>query len=221
MCNELIFFMHSVIMAALTLVALWLGPHAIVAYISAQGILSNLFLTKQITLFGLNVTCSDAYAVGSILSLNLLQEYYGAAITKKAIFINFFIILIYLFSSQIHLLYIPNQFDAMHTHFFAILDLMPRITAASVLVYLIVQSLDATFFCFLKKIFQGKFPVIRSILSTSISQLLDTVLFSFLALYGTVNSVFNIIIVSFAVKIFIIFIFTPFIGIAKRFKCEQ
>lgn len=215
MFNELIFFIHVILIAALCLVALALGPHALITVIALQGILSNLFVTKQITLLGLSVTCSDAFAVGSILGLNLLQEYYGKAITKKAVVASFFSLISYLILSQIHLIYLPNQFDTMQQHFWQILHLMPRITIASVFVYLIAQTFDVMFFGLLKRVLNDKYPATRSAISMICSQFLDTVLFSFLALYGVVGSILNVIIMSFAIKMFVIAIFTPFTKLAK------
>lgn len=217
MFNELIFLIHIILIAAFCLVALAFGPHALITVIALQGILSNLFVTKQITLLGLSVTCSDAFAVGSILGLNLLQEYYGKAITKKAILISFFSALSYLILSQIHLFYIPNQFDTMQPHFIQILYLMPRITIASIFVYLIAQTFDAMFFGFLKRVLNNKYAVARSTISMICSQFLDTVLFSFLALYGVVGSILNVIIMSFAIKMIVIALFTPFTKLAKTF----
>lgn len=217
MFNELIFIIHVIAIAVFSLTALRLGPYALVASIAIQGMLSNLFVTKQIMLFGMDVTCSDAFTVGSVLGLNLLQEYYGKEITKKAIIISFFSVLFYLFLSQIHLLYIPNQFDTTQPHFFEILHLMPRITIASVFVYLISQIFDATFFNVLKIALNNKYPIARSAVCMTCSQLLDTTLFSFLALYGIVGSVLNVIVVSFAIKMVVITLFTPFIKLAKYY----
>jgi len=75
--NEFIFLLHIIIIAISSLVALRLGKEALVAYVCVLGILSNLFVTKQILLFGFNVIATDAFVVGAVLGLQLLQEYYG------------------------------------------------------------------------------------------------------------------------------------------------
>ena len=90
MINELIFIFHCLIIASSSLFALFLGSYGLVAFICIQCILANLFVIKQITLFGYTATCSDAFTVGATLGLNLLQEYFGKNITKKTIWINFF-----------------------------------------------------------------------------------------------------------------------------------
>src|SRR6185295_1974808 len=103
MFNELLFLFHCITVAIFSLISLWLGPSALVAFICAQCILANLFVIKQTTLLGLTATCADAFTVGATLGLNLLQEYFGKEIAKKTIWINFFLLIFYAIISQIHL----------------------------------------------------------------------------------------------------------------------
>ena len=108
--NELIFLLQTITVSLCALGALYLGKEALVTFICIQSILANLFVIKQTTLFGLNATCSDAFAVGATLGLNLLQEYFGRTITRKAIWLNFFFLVFYAITSQIHLAYAPSTY---------------------------------------------------------------------------------------------------------------
>jgi len=218
--NELIFITHTIIITCITIGAFMLGKEALVGFICIQSILANLFVTKQITLFGLHVTASDVYAVSALLSLNILQEFFGKTIAKKTIAINFFVLLFYLIMTQIHIWYAPNIFDQTHNAFTQILHVMPRITIASIATYLLVQLCDTQLYYFLKKAFAGKYLVIRNITSLACSQLLDTVLFSFLGLYGIVGSITHVIIVSFCIKLLVIASSTPFIALTKVFRTK-
>ncbi len=201
--------------------ALRLGKEALVAFICTQCVLANLFVTKQIILFGLNATASDAYTIGAVLGLNLLQEYYGKSITKKAVWISFFILIFYAIMSQIQLLFIPSQFDVNQSHFYAILYAMPRITVASFSVYLFVQHLDRIIYGYLKKLFNHRFLVGRNYVSIGICQLADTILFSFFGLYGIVQNIWSIILVSYAIKMAALFLTTPFLMAAKKLGAEH
>jgi len=220
--NEIIFFIHTLFIATCT-VGVWFlaGKKGLAAYICVLSILANLFVTKQITLFGMHVTGSDAFIVGGMFGLNLLQEFYGKAVAQKAIVLNFALMLFYVVISQIHLLYTPNSFDIMHQHFQPILHMMPRITIASLVVFFIAQQFDAQLFYMLKKLFKGKYAMIRNTLSLSCSQLLDTTLFSFFALYGVVANITHIIIVSFCIKMLIILLTAPFMSLAKKINAER
>ncbi|MBU6446498.1 MAG: queuosine precursor transporter, partial [Verrucomicrobia bacterium] len=112
--NELIFFLHIWIVLAFALGALRLGQAALTAFIGLQGVLANLLVVKQMSLFGLTVTCSDVFSIGGILSLNLLQEYFGKDAAKRAVNISLGALLFFALMSQIHLFYQPAPFDATH-----------------------------------------------------------------------------------------------------------
>jgi len=214
--NEIIFFFHILVVTFFTLGALWIGQEALIASLCVQSILSNLLVTKQITLFGLQVTSTDVFAVGCIISLNFLQEYFGKESAVKAIKINFFMLLLYLAMTQFHLWYQPNIFDTTQEHFTIILTPMFRIIIASLSVYMIVQIIDTQLYRFLKNKFSGKYLLARSIVSLVCIQFIDTVLFSFAGLYGLVESVSHIIFMSFLIKIIVIALSSPCIILSKR-----
>ena len=159
MINEIIFFSHIIIMSLSTLVALRMGKEALVALISIQAVLSNLFVVKEVTHFGLASTGADAFTIGTVLGLNLLQEYYGREIAQKAIWISLFSLFFYGVVSQIHIYYIPHPHDTMDSCFKTILTSMPHIIVASFIVYFITQQLDYALFGILKTAFEGKYAL--------------------------------------------------------------
>lgn len=216
MQNELIFIAHTLITILFCIGALKLGKHALIAMLCLLGVMSNIFIAKQIMLFGFAVTCADVYAVGGILCLNLLQEFYGRELITKTIWISFFCLLVFLVMSQLHLWYIPNFFDMAASHYQALFGFMPRIACASIISYVTVQFIDTRIFSLLQKLFNGKFFTARAVISLILSQALDTVLFSFLGLYGMVGSVAQIIMVSLMVKLLVIVMSAPLISFTKR-----
>lgn len=209
--NELIFILHTLLIGLASLGALALGRSALVAFVSIQCILANLFVLKQTTLLGLNATCADAFTIGATIGLNLLQEYYGKAITRTTIAINFFFLVFYAVMSQVHLWYTPSAFDTMQDHFSPLLGFMPRIVIASITVYLIAQIIDYTIYGWLRKNWASRFLVLRNYASISVSQLVDTVLFSFLGLYGIIDNIGEVILVSYTIKLAAIALATPFV----------
>ncbi len=209
--NELIFLLHSSLIGLTALIALAFGRSALVAFVCIACILANLFVLKQTTLFGLNATCSDAFTIGATIGLNLLQEYFGKAIARKTIWINFFLLVFYAVMSQLHLWYVPSSFDTTQSEFTALLGFMPRIVIASFTVYLIAQTADYYLYGWLKRVWTSRLLVIRNYASISISQFLDTVLFSFLGLYGIIENIGEVILISYAIKLVAIFVATPFV----------
>jgi uncharacterized integral membrane protein (TIGR00697 family) len=214
--NELIFILHTVFISLTALGALYLGQAALVAFVCLQCVLANLFVIKQITLFSFTATCSDAFTIGSVLGLNLLQEYYGREITRKTIWINFFLLVFYAVVSQIHLAYIPNAGDIMHQYFVPILGFMPRIVIASFTVYLISQFADYALYGFLKRTIKDRLLIIRNYASIVVTQLLDTVLFTFLGLYGIIDNLWEVVLISYSIKLLAIVVATPFVGFSKK-----
>src|SRR5579885_1428290 len=216
MINELIFITHSLIISIFALIALRLGKEALIGFISVTCILANLFVIKQTTLCTLTATCSDAYSIGAVLGLNLLQEYYGRDIGKKAIWISFFLLIFYGIVTQIHLAYIPSNCDLAQHSYAAILEMMPRIVIASFSVYLFVQHIDSWLYAWLKQRLGSRYLVIRNYLSIGICQWLDTALFSLLGLYGLVENIWHVIAISYAVKLIAIVLATPCIALSKK-----
>jgi queuosine precursor transporter len=213
--NELIFIIHTLVIAGFALGSLALGPTALVAFVCIQCMLANLFVIKQITLFGLTATCADAFTVGATIGLNLLQEYFGKDIAKRTIWINFFLLVFYTIASQVHLSYIPHSADIAQQYFMPLLILMPRIVIASFSVYLFTQMTDYYLYGILKKTFQDKYIVFRNYISIAFCQLLDTILFSFLGLYGIIDNIGEVIVISYLIKLASIIVATPFVAFSR------
>jgi uncharacterized integral membrane protein (TIGR00697 family) len=118
--------------------------------------------------------------------------------------------------SHMHLWYAPSACDTTHTAYSAILTPSFRLFTSSISVFLLTQNLDIRLF----KLLKDKIPAlpfaVRSGLSTTCTQLVDTVLFSLLGLWGLVSSIGEIICISFLIKCIIISLLTPLIACIKR-----
>ena len=213
--NELIFFLQTLFIVGFALGAFRLGKEALIAWVAIQALIANLFVLKQIRLFGLEVTASDAFAIGSLLGLNLLQEYVDREEANKATKICFFFMSFFVLVSQLHLLYQPSSYDTTHTAFLTLLTPSPRLLIASMGVFFIVQQIDIRFFAFLKKVLPRINFAWRAAIALVVSQFLDTLLFSITGLYGVVASIIDIIVMSFIIKMIVIFCFTSCIRWAK------
>lgn len=217
--NEILFIGHILAVLGFLGLAVRYGRFTLFVFISLSAVFANLFVLKQMTLFGLQVTCSDVFAVGGILGLNLLQELYGRDTARHAIHASLIGLVLYVGMSQIHLLYQPNIFDQTQSSYQMILGQTPRIVIASLSVYYFVQRMDVIFFGFLKRLISSL--TIRLILSVVVNQALDTILFSFLGLYGLVASLLDIMIVSFFIKCSMIAMSSPVVAFFKRFARKE
>lgn len=214
--NELLFLVQIIVTVCFALGACRLGSAALTSWITLQALVANLFVLKQITLFGFNVTASDTYAIGSLVGLNFLQEYYGKEEAQKATKICFIFLCFFALISQLHLSYEPSLHDTSHSAFMTLLIPAPRLFFASLGTFFIVQQIDIHFFAFLQKKLCSNSFALRVAISLLVLQFLDTVLFSVTGLYGLVASITDIILVSFLIKLIAIFSFTLIIQWAKK-----
>jgi uncharacterized integral membrane protein (TIGR00697 family) len=212
--NEVLFFFHILVVFGFALAALKLGKEALTAWICLQAVLANLFVIKQISFLGFNITCSDVFAIGSILGLNLLQEYFGRQTAVRALKICLFCMIFFVTMTQFHLRYQPSLYDTAHIAYGTILSESPRLLFASITVFFFVQQVDLRLFNWLKK--RNLKLFFRNGLSLTISQLLDTSLFTFLGLFGIIDSLLDIMIISFFIKLIIIALLSPVTALSKR-----
>jgi len=217
MTNELIFLGYVAALCSTLILALRLGKEYSIAVTAVMSVLVNLFVLKQITLGGYSATASDALAVGITLSLNLIQEYHSKQMALRTIWISFFCAVFYVIVSLLHLAYIPNIHDHHHRAFTELLTFMPRTVIASLATFLLAQHIDTFLYGALKQKFHQRWFIIRNYGTLFLSQLFDTVLFTFLGLYGLTEALRSfttlreIILVSFGIKLAVILIAVPFV----------
>lgn len=214
--NIALFVAHKSLISLTTLFFLYLGREALTAYVSLLFVIANIFVIKQIQLGGYNATGADAFIIGISFSINLLQEYWGEETARKAIMISFACSALYLIMTFIHLAYQPAAFDTSQVHFVYLMQHSARIIIASFTSYSITQTADTYLYAFTKKITQGRFFVLRNYISMFTSQLFDTILFSFLGLYGIVNNLGHIIVISYLIKVAAVLLSTPFMIFARK-----
>lgn len=214
--NEFLFFVHLGLVFTFTLFALRLGKEALIAWIVLQSILANLFVLKQISLFSLQASCTDVFVLGAMLGLNLLQEYFGKLCAKRTILFSFSGMFVFVILSKIHLLYQATLHDHSQIHYEAIFSSTPRLFTASLVCFFCTQQFDVRFFAWMKRRFSNVPLGYRTVSSLLLSQVLDTVLFSFLGLYGLVSNLWSLILFSFTIKALLSFCTMPFTIISKK-----
>ncbi|MDR3624863.1 MAG: queuosine precursor transporter [Chlamydiales bacterium] len=223
MLNELLFIFHALLTITFILGALRVSKEFLLATTVVSWIFANLFVLKQIELFGLSVTASDAFSVGGSIGIALLNEFYGKKFAKRAVFLGFYLLVIFAIMSWIQLAYQPSSSDTMHVHYANILGTMPRLVLASLVAYLVSSLMNVAFSAFLQKIANGRYVLIRTVLVVGVVQLLDTLLFTYLGLYGILLSLSSIVLFSFIIKCFSLIISAPLVGyfLLKKKKREE
>lgn len=216
--NEILFFSQIIILISFLMVSLKLGKNALIVFVCMQTVFANLFVTKQIELFSLTVTCSDVYAVSAIFGLNLLQEYFEKKEAKKTIYLSFVFLSFFMIVAKMHLLYLPSSVDKTHNAFFIILSHAPRIILASISVFFLVQWIDYYVYGFFKKRYGARSLIFRLGLTSIFTQFIDTFLFSFLGLFNIVENIWDVIFLSFFIKTVTILSSSFFIAAITKFS---
>jgi queuosine precursor transporter len=215
MINELLFFAHLLVNIIFLFYALRKGEFYLKVFHAFQIFLANFFVYKQIKLFSLDVTASDVFAIGAFLSLNLIREYFGKKSARSAIWSSFFILTTYIVMARIHLIYEPNIYDESHLAYALLINPSARLLGSSLLTFFLVQRIDLFLFQIFKKIWPNLLSL-RVFSCLAITNLIDTAMFSFLGLYGLVHNIFEIMIVSYVIKMFITLLSSPFLELSKK-----
>lgn len=211
MLNNLLFVTSLILIGVMGVVASRSSREGLVLYICLQAVFANLLVLKQITLFGYNATPADAFAVGGYLSLHYLQERFGETAAKQATVLGFASIIFFCIVSQIQLLYLPSQLDTMSEHYQSLFAPAPRLLAGSIIAYYISMTVNRLLYSFLRRSIFRQSAVLASTTSLIVSQAIDTVIFAVIGLYGVLQALHEIILVSYSIKLLIILGFIPFI----------
>ena len=182
-------------------------------------IVANIEVTKCIDMFGLSLTLGNVAYSTIFLATDILSEIYGGKEARRAVMVGFFSMLMFTILTQIDLMFIPNKEDLVNEAMKTLFGFMPRLCFASLITYLISNTLDTYIYDFIKKkLPEDKFLWIRNNGSTMISQLIDSILFtniSFIGIYSW-KVVIELTLVTYIIKVVIAICDTPFIYIAKK-----
>ncbi|MCI8345117.1 MAG: queuosine precursor transporter [Clostridia bacterium] len=193
-------------------------------WVAISTIIANIEATKCIDMFGISVTLGNVVYSTVFLATDILSEIYGGQEARKAVKIGFFSMLIFTLLTQIDLLFIPNEQDIVNDSMHTIFSFMPRFCFASVVTYVVSNTLDTYLYDIIKnKLPEDKFLWVRNNGSTMISQLIDSILFTLIAFVGIYSwkVIINLTIVTYLVKLVVAVLDTPFIYIAKRIDTKS
>jgi len=194
------------------------GKLGLYIWIPIATILANIQVLKMVDLLSIGVTLGNITYASSFLVTDILSENYGKKSANKAVYIGFFSLTATVIIMNLALMFKPNEFDFIQESLKNIFSLLPRIALASLIAYGISQLHDVWAYNFWKNLLPGmKFLWLRNNASTMVSQLLDTVIFSFIAFWGLLsnNEFTQILITTYLVKLIVAAIDTPFLYFAR------
>ncbi len=206
------------------------GKTGLYVWISMAIILANIQVMKTIRFFGLVTAMGNIIYGTTFLATDILCENHGRREARKGVLTGFFVLLLTTLIMQISLMFIPDETDTLSPALEQIFGLLPRITVASLTAYVVSQLHDVWAFDFWKRKTEGRHLWLRNNLSTLVSQLMDNVIFTWIAFVGfgvfwemvfPPEIIIQIFITSYIMKFIVAIFDTPFIYLSRRISAKS
>jgi uncharacterized integral membrane protein (TIGR00697 family) len=192
------------------------GKKGLFIWIALSAILANVQVLKTIELFNQVSTLGNIMYGTSFLATDILSEKYGKEEARKGVYMGIFTLIVTAILMTVSLKFIPDSSDWVQESLVNVFGIIPRIALASIIAYFISQMHDTWAYDFWKK--RNKHIWVRNNASTAVSQLIDSVVFTFIAFYGEFETeiFISILITTYVFKFIVAILDTPFIYLAKK-----
>ena len=225
MPNELLLIMSLILTFGLVILfQRMFGKAGLYAWTVIATITANIEVLILVNAFGMEMTLGNILFASNFLVTDILSELYGKKEADTAVNLGIATSFVFILISQSWLLYTPAASDWASESIHVIFQNTPRLLLASFLVYAICQRFDVWMYHKLWEITTEKagssdrFLWLRNNGATLLSQLLNTVLYTFGAFGGLydLNTLINICISSYVIFIVTSLADTPFIYLARH-----
>lgn len=185
----------------------------LVAFFVAVLLISNIASTKILTLWN-GVFTFDGGTLLFPLSYifgDILTEVYGFRKSRRVIWLGFISALVMSLVLYVVQILPPAKDWTNQQAFESVLGFVPRIVLGSLVAYFAGEFTNSITLSLLKKKTKGRFLWLRTISSTIIGEGIDTIVFCFIAFYGTLPSevLISIIVSNYIFKCSIEILLTP------------
>ena len=225
MTNELLLIGSVILIFSMALLSYrFFGKAGLYCLSAVATILANIEVLLLIRAFGMEQTLGNVLFAVTFLITDILSECEGKKAANKAVWIGMASSLFFLLLSQSWLLYVPSEGDWAMGFFREIFSSTPRMLLSSFLVYAISQLFDVWLYhkwwAFTEKKTgdRRRFLWLRNNGSTLVSQILNTLLFTLFAFYGTydMGTILSIFVSSYVIFIFTSLLDTPVLYLARK-----
>lgn len=222
--NELLWLaMLAINFAGILAVYRLFGKLGLYIWVPIAAIVANIQVIKYVELFGFTATLGNIVYASSFLVTDILSENYGRREATRAVAVGFVALIAMVLLMNLALVFEPDPADTAQPHLNAIFTLLPRITLASLAAYLVSQYHDVWAYHFWKKKVPGRRAIwIRNNLSTLVSQLIDSVVFTLAAFLGQVPAgvLLEIVVTTYVLKALVAVADTPLVYLASRWRAR-
>lgn len=216
MTNELLFFLTTVVSFSMVLAFYrFFGKIGMFAWMALATVIANIEVIKCCDMFGMAVALGNVIYGSTFLCNDILNEMHGGKEARKSVKLGFFALIAYTVTIQATLMFVPNEQDFASEAMKTMFQFAPRICATSIGCYFVSNMLNSYLYQFFKKHFKPMW--LRNNAATIIAQFVDTVAFTFIAFWGFFDfqTMIEIIITAYIMKVIVAAMDTPFLYIAK------
>lgn len=233
MRNEIVLIASLILIyGAVVLFYRFLGRTGLYMWTVVATISANIEVLILIDAFGMEQTLGNILFASTFLVTDILSETEGKKSANQAVKIGIIVSIVFILISQSWFLYQPADTDWAMSAIQAVFSNTPRLMLVSIAVYGIVQVFDVFAYHAIWKHTTRIFGDsrrglwIRNNGSTLLSQLINTILFTFGAFYGvhSFETLINICLSSYVIYIVTSLLDTPAVYLARRLaeqKMEQ
>ena len=230
MPNELLIILSFIIIYGSTILFYRLfGKKGLLAFNVLATLIANIEVLILVRAFGVEMTLGNVLFASTFLITDIMSENHSRKDANRAVIISTLCSVFFILISQMWLLYTPSENDWASGSFHTIFSSTPRIVCASLGVYLISQLTDVWLYHkwwdWCRKRFgdSSRGLWIRNNGSTMISQLLNTLLYTFFAFYGTyqTETLVTIFTSSYIIYIITSLLDTPFVYWARKINEDR
>lgn len=185
-----------------------------VVYLALAQVLATKFVVFDFGIFSVETTAAVLIFPFTFQLIDIVNEAYGRSQTQRMIFIAFVSQVFMVVFILIGTLAPPASFWQGREAWRQTLGLVPRITAASWVAFLISQSFDNFLFSGIRRLSHGRHLWLRNVLSDVPALALDSFIFVTLAFWGVVP-IWPIIVGQLVTKSIIGFVDAPFMYLSR------
>ncbi|MBE7012425.1 MAG: VUT family protein [Ruminococcaceae bacterium] len=225
MNNEILLILNLIVVYGATLLFYRLfGKAGLYAWTVFATVAANIEVLIIIDAFGIEQTLGNILFASTFLVTDILSENHSKKDANKAVYLGIAVSLMLIIVTKFWLTFTPSQNDFTNEAFRIIFSNTPRVMLAGFSVYVIAQLFDVWIYhkiwAFTEKKYgnRKKLLWVRNNVATLLSQLINAILFNFLAFYGVYDNqtLISIILSTYIIYVFATFLDTPIVYLARK-----
>ncbi len=185
MQNEILSIISGlVIFIGILLFYRFFGKAGLFIWMGFAVIIANIQVMKTISVFGYVTAMGNVIYATTYLATDILNEIYGKKEARRAVYAGFFVLIFFTIIMQLTLYFAPDTTDVLDPSLQKIFGFLPRIVVASVSAYMVSQLIEVWLYAHLKNAMKSRRLWLRNNLCGFLSQMLDNVVFTWIAFVG-------------------------------------